>query len=350
MKNVLFVTIPTLFILVLILEGFFRFVIPASKFPQRYFDKETNILRYNKELDAQGLITLGKFSQEKFNWTINNYGWNSSIDYQQDKEQRKRIAIIGDSYIEAFQVNNEEHLSRTLDQLMGDSIQVYSFGMSGSPLSQYLHVARYVQQTFQPDLFVVSVVHNDFDESLQDKVLHSFYMSLKIDEDQQIQEVSPTEESASKLGFLKRSALLNYLLHNLKIRESFRDYFKSDNEQVANANIYVDQLDTNKILLATDYVVKKFKEEFPNTRVIFMMDASRGDIYNGELSTSSVAFLEDFLKNICQKHGIEYIALSDLFQENYNQKEKRFNSQYDYHWNKYAHDLIANYLSSYLSN
>jgi len=181
MKNFLFITIPTIVILLLILEGFFRFVIPASKFPIRYFDGQEKILRYNNKTDQNGTVTLGKLAEEKYNWTINNYGWNANIDYQ-EKKAADRIAIIGDSYIEAFQVSTENHLSRTLDQLMGDNTQVYSFGMSGSPLSHYLHMARYAYKTFKPDVFVISIAHNDFDESLREAVIRDSYMSLQIND------------------------------------------------------------------------------------------------------------------------------------------------------------------------
>jgi hypothetical protein len=36
----------------------------------------------------------------------------------------------------------------------------------GVPLSQYLQMARYVRIHFNPDIFVINVVHNDFAESL----------------------------------------------------------------------------------------------------------------------------------------------------------------------------------------
>lgn len=49
---------------------------------------------------------------------------------------------------------------------LGDRYEVYSFGFSGSPLSHYLQIARYVNHTVGPDVLVFSVVHNDFSESL----------------------------------------------------------------------------------------------------------------------------------------------------------------------------------------
>jgi len=143
--------------------------------------------------------------------------------------------------------------------------------------------------------------------------------------------------------------LVSYLFYNLKVRETIRELLQDSNEEnTANANIYVDQLDTEKIQLVVDYVLKKFKEEFPSTRIVFMMDAPRGDIYRGDVANSSVLFLESYIKEGCEKYEMEFISLTNYFEEDYRKNNKRFNSEYDYHWNKYAHDLIARHLHQHL--
>lgn len=351
MKNLFFITIPTMVILLLIFELFFRFFFPAAHYPIRYFDEEVGILKFNQEFGETGVVSLGKFGQEQYQWTINNHGWNSSIDYVHEKGEKTRIAIIGDSYIEAFQVNSKDHLSRKLDQLLGENIEVYSFGVSGSPLSQYLHMARYVEETYQPDVMIVNVVYNDFDESLHEWILRKSFMSLEIEEGKPIQEIAPVKDPINKLAFLKNSAFASYLLYNLKVRETFRDFLNSQKDRsTINANIYLDQLGNEKVYQGMDYVVEQFKQDFPNTKVVFMMDAPREDIYKGKLSDSNVLFLEHRFKESCTKNGLAFIPLSPLFEADYQTNAKKFNSPYDGHWNPYAHDLIANHLFDFLKN
>jgi hypothetical protein len=44
--------------------------------------------------------------------------------------------------------------------------RVYSFGAQFAPLSQYLSWVQYISQEYKPDVIVVNIVGNDFDESL----------------------------------------------------------------------------------------------------------------------------------------------------------------------------------------
>ena len=47
----------------------------------------------------------------------------------------------------------------------GVRAEVLRFGMDGAPLSQYLHMLRREVRAYQPDVVVVQLIHNDFDES-----------------------------------------------------------------------------------------------------------------------------------------------------------------------------------------
>ena len=58
----------------------------------------------------------------------------------------------------------DEDIERQL-RAKGHKAEVYQFGMDGAPLSQYLHVLRREVVKYQPDIVVVPLTHNDFDES-----------------------------------------------------------------------------------------------------------------------------------------------------------------------------------------
>lgn len=53
-----------------------------------------------------------------------------------------------------------------LAKTLAPDIRVYSFGLSGSSLSQYLAYAKYARDAFHPDGLVVVVTDNDYDETL----------------------------------------------------------------------------------------------------------------------------------------------------------------------------------------
>ena len=108
LKNILIISLPTLLLSLLFLELFFRFIIPAAEAPTPYMDPEYQILRYNPDENTSGTFAYGKFSTHRFKWNINNEGWNAPYDYYPKTENRQLIAVIGDSYIDARQVNYDE--------------------------------------------------------------------------------------------------------------------------------------------------------------------------------------------------------------------------------------------------
>ena len=156
LKQLAAITLPTLVVLFLLLEVVFRFVIPASNPPLGYFDDDTLMMRLDPA-SPEGLNTIGAFARQPAKWRVNSYGWNSPIDYAEARTPgKKRIAVIGDSYIEALQVDIDQSYPALLHQRLAGSAEVFAFGRSGASLSQYLHMSRYAAKTFDPDVLVLN--------------------------------------------------------------------------------------------------------------------------------------------------------------------------------------------------
>src|SRR5438093_3216647 len=150
-------------------ELVFRFVIPAASLPLLEYDRTYGVVRYQISGPRTGISTSGRWGGRPVRWRINNYGWNSAIDYAPaEKRGKPLIALIGDSYIDALQVNVGESVADELRRRLAGRRDVYSFGFSGAPLSQYLQMSRYVRKVFHPDVMVFNIVYNDFDECLRD--------------------------------------------------------------------------------------------------------------------------------------------------------------------------------------
>jgi len=115
----------------LVVELFFRFVLPASEWP-RGIILDSSIRRFDSQSFTEGEFTYGRYCQGRFSWSINNGRWNS-IYYYQSKLERDipMIAILGDSYIEGFYSNVDEHIDVYLTEAFEDSIEFYTFAMSG---------------------------------------------------------------------------------------------------------------------------------------------------------------------------------------------------------------------------
>jgi hypothetical protein len=179
-RNILLITLPLLVVLVLIGEVVFRFFLPACQLPAYCFDNRHGIMHLQP--NRTGIFTAGPKAEERRRWRTNNYGWNSEIDYTANAGlHQKLITIIGDSYIEGFSVNVSEGLPALIRKWAGKQVAVYSLGISGAPLSQYLNMARYVNEIFKPAVLVINVVHNDFDESLAPLARKAAFLQLAYD-------------------------------------------------------------------------------------------------------------------------------------------------------------------------
>jgi hypothetical protein len=354
-KNILFVTIPMLLVLFIVLEILSRIFFPGSDRPNVDYDEVNHIVKYGRENGTRGLFTIGNFAQQRGRWRVNNDGWNSPIDYFPAKKAGvKRIAVIGDSYIEAWQVDAEKKYPSLLDDSLGDKYEVYSFGVSASPLSQYLHVSRYVEKTYSPDIYIFNLVHNDFHESINGLAFTPFFMTIKMDNDSSFTEIQPVkpERSHNKIpggNILKQSSFFRYVYDNLKLKDKFisKDGSKEDEMNVKVADI-MDKKDSLRAIAG--YLLKKIKAELGNKEIIFIMDAPRTNIYNGDMEKSKVAWLNVMVAGYCKELNMPFIDLTPLMTEDYKKNGKHFESKYDNHWSEYGHQFVAGVLFNYFKN
>lgn len=349
LKNFVFITLPVLLLLFVLFEFvILRLFIPSCQLPFLIYDERESLLKFNPAEKKEGVYTLGPFARERASWSINQNGWNSALDYPEQKTAGvKRICIIGDSYVEALQVDVANHVSRKLQEILGNSYEVFSFGISGAPFSQYLHLSRYVSRHYHPDLIIFNLVHNDFDESLKQFKDTPSFLQLEINNGE-IHEVAPSKPHLHR--YLKKSAIVRYLIANLGVM-SFMQQRKAGKEKEFNANIDVEALNQRKaqVKAATNYLVEKIKEENPNAGILFVMDAPRQDIYTQRLQNSSVLWLNQMMSEICVQAKVDFLDLTNVFSANFEQHQKKFNSELDYHWDAYGHQVVAHALAEKIS-
>jgi hypothetical protein len=354
LTNILFVMFPTIIITLAFLELFFRFVIPATDPPMGYFDEENKMYCMSNRRE-RGVITIGKFAQIRARWRINNEHWNYPIDYH-PVEDKKLIAVIGDSYIEAFQVDVDKNYPYLLRKRLYPEYEVYAAGRSGAALSQYLHMSRYLNKRFDPDVLIFNIVHNDFAESIRELNPGTpYFMQLSIDDSGSITETTPSPNySFPQYKTWKRavykSALFRYLDWNLNVRQLRRSIMRvkagtyEDNIAPAEVRKYQDL-----IYKAADHLAKTIREENKDKRVIFIFDAPKSAIYENNLRESKLLWMHEMMDTICSANDIEYIDLAPLMDNAYQANKTRFNSEIDGHWNEHGHEFVAGVLFAYLT-
>lgn len=353
-KNLLFVTLPAMIVIFLVLEIISRLFFPGKDAPKMIYDENSHLVKYSREYGKTGIWSAGKFAQQRARWRINNDGWKSSRDFDSLRHDRiERIAIIGDSYIEAWQVDNDKAYPELLNDSLGSTYEVYRFGVSGQPLSQYLHIARYVDSVYRPDTYIFNLVHNDFHESINGLSHIPFYMTVRINEDSTISEIRPVKPENPKGrmpgGFLFRnSSLCRWVYYNLNMLENFKSK-RVDGKEIemgVGGNEIMRRKDS--LRMVTQYLLKKIKEELRDKQVIFVMDAPRWNIYSGDLATARLSWLNNMVGEVCKELELPFIDLTPYMEEDYKKNGKKFETGYDGHWNEYGHRFVANVVYNYL--
>jgi len=92
---------------------------------------------------------------------INKDGFLSDIEYDAT-DKRPLLVVVGDSYVEAIQVDWEESVQGYLHAALTPDIRVYAFGAAYASLAQYLSWAEFAHKSYAPDMLVVNIVGNDF--------------------------------------------------------------------------------------------------------------------------------------------------------------------------------------------
>jgi hypothetical protein len=95
----------------------------------------------------------------------NNFGYIHQEDYRPDSAT-PLLAVIGDSYVEAHAIEAGKNAAEILHSRLGGTGRVYSIGLSGAPLSQYLVFAEFAKNALHPNAMAFFIIGNDFDESL----------------------------------------------------------------------------------------------------------------------------------------------------------------------------------------
>jgi hypothetical protein len=326
----------------------FRFVLLPSDVPSnafvndlvRYAPNQSGTWRVRDEIAAP--------------YFINAQGWNSGIgDYVVERRPAvRRIAIVGDSMVEAMQVAYDHSMAERLSKEMGSrgvSVEVYRFGIAGAPLTQYLWMVEREVLAYRPDAIVVLLIHNDFDESfrfVQGRYTSSF-AKLRVSDGKVLGEIPPTPWEPTAADWIRRSASARYMYYRWQVRlEPIRELLLGP--AAAQSAKYEANIDVRSALgrlrdieATTDHVFGRLAEMGRRTgvRLLIAIDGVRFAIYQGE--RSEVLLLNRLAGELAQKHGLTFLDLHSAFGADWAANHKRFEFQSDGHWNEHGHAVAA---------
>ncbi|MFH1737555.1 MAG: hypothetical protein ABIH23_01015 [bacterium] len=332
-------------IALLLLEIFFRFMPIAEDFNTLPVNDENPTIRSQPN---QTLTWSRNWNFSIVNTIkINNYGFVNDHDYDPDATT-PLLAVVGDSYVEAVMVPFEETIQGRLWKEVEPDGRVYSFAISGAPLSQYLEFARFARKEFKPDGYVFVVVGNDFDESISKyKCAEGYHHFFETDDGYELRRVDYTPSFRGKI--LRSSALGIYLFANLQAPSRLnRLSFKRQKQQfVGNVKAKVSEqrlTDSKKAGVFFLDVLPQYTGVEPS-QVVFVLDGIRPPLYNPEelkkVEDSYWGQMRNFFVQEATSRGYEVIDMQPVFIESHENTGARFESPEDCHWNGTGHGVAA---------
>jgi hypothetical protein len=277
----------------------------------------------------------------------NNFGYNNISDYHPEKTT-PLLMVIGDSFVEAHQVHAGKSAAEILNLRLAGKGRVYSMGLSGSPLSQYLAFAEYSRNTFRPHAMAFVIILNDFDESLlkykSEPRLHYF------DESGRLRRVDYELSTAKQI--LRHSAFIRYAMLNLLVKRRI-EQIRGSFSRSAGAETYLDRTpdpmqrripDSKK---AVDYFLDQLPEKsgLDSKRVVFVLDAVRPAMYSpdtlAQAESGYHAQMRRYFEAQARARGYEVVDMQPVFISRHRRDNSRFEFPTDSHWNELANSFAA---------
>lgn len=334
----------------------FRFVLPGSDVPRnafidelvRYAPGQSGHWRVRDEIDAP--------------FSINGEGWNSPLPaYPRERKPGvRRLAFVGDSFVEALQVPFDRSFAEVAAEALGSAgpVETYRYGIAGAPMSQYVQMVEREVGQARPDTIVVLLVHNDFDESFVFKPgrYTSSFRKLVVENGKVTGELPPTPWHPGPVEILRRTATAGFFLYRWQVRpQAIAEAIlgpaqAAEGGYAANVEIGAVLAREADIRAATDHVVGRLKAlaQAAGARLQLVMDGDRAAIEAGRDGSPALR-LNAIAAAAAARHGVPFLDLHPVFAAEWAAEHKPFAFASDAHWNAYGHAVAGRAIAAALA-
>ncbi len=334
-------------VVVALLELVFRILPTSDSLMIQAVNENNPILHFKENRTVNKQIGFNFTHVNKKN--INNFGYATDREFlikdlQQNKKNKIAVAI-GDSFVEAVQVHNDDTFHALLDK-SNEDIDIYPIGVNGSPLSQYVAFYKYAERLFDPDIYIFTIVYNDFDQSwFKIKKAPGYHYFT---DEYELELINYKPSNLKELA--RKSAFVRYLYLDLQISvqiNRFKKIFKKDEKPKLKIQINDDYNIMRKELgiKAADIFMDHIKYLSEKKNVIIVLDGDRDSIYNGkkhrEIDSYITLWMERIIYKAKQIQSLHLIDMHPIFLANWQKNQRKFNWDYDGHWNELGHSVVS---------
>lgn len=322
---------------------------------------------YIRTIHKPNVETIRKTVEYESRMKTNSQGFVGEDFSLAKGENTYRIATLGDSFTEAFDVDLDKSysslLEKTLDSASGElDYQVYNFGVSGSASTHELLTYKHYASVYQPDIVIWQIyLGNDLADDL---LLRSNIESAG----------APTIEEA-RTGTLR--AFLSNNFHSPRFFLRQLEKISAIRDVLAKYNIISRQLDTYDAKRSYPFIydvfnvgedtiftenfpltcefVEQFKDETTknNSNLIVLLIPSKEEVIDEEWDKLLAQFPEmkgktwnrlqplERLRPCLEEKEVAYVDMYPIFKEIIDTGGERMYYSTDVHLNSYGHQLVA---------
>ncbi|MCF8367429.1 MAG: SGNH/GDSL hydrolase family protein [Bacteroidales bacterium] len=277
-------------------------------------------------------FSIGRFS---------DYGYLGPTYPPEKKNGIKRIALIGDSFVEGYQVFDRNHFRAIMEEELNkdhDSVEVLNFGRSGFDFADmYIYYERFVKK-FDPDISIFFLNKNDL-KCEQTDILTP---RLNINNDSLF--ISNKEIPQSYLSTFNTTKLLTQNIVLFQLMNSCR-------KLISSGQLYPKIFDKfYSILYKSDIVGSNHKLAYYIDEKSFLILKNIGKDKNTRniIVNTDPLGLQDFVIDSAYTNNLNYIDIRKILEP----QMELGNDPYYWestgkrgHWNNNSHNLIGSFLS-----
>lgn len=363
-----------------VLEIVFQLFVPVTDVPYYIWDP---VLGPRHPPHLEGRYIYGEQIDARFHF--NAQGWNHAHDYQTVKPSgTRRVCIVGDSMIEALQVDPGDSMFVHASRIMSKPdrpVQWYAFGVSGWGTTHETAAISHYLLEYQPDTVIVMFVQNDpMDSSPFVPPSPSDGPRYHFDENGDLRyEFPPYWQPSTFRRLMARSALVRYFA----IQKRILDRWRLRNRQIDqgaplrreaieagknHSGRIAKEKQQEKIWKLIEALLAECKRNCQQRGAQFAVtfrghykeiDAmARGEAYESPGAETDPYCMgprldemgREFVEPICRRLGIPYLDLTEALESNLASKGISHHFSDDVHYNAKAHRVVAEALSEWVES
>ncbi|MBO0330198.1 hypothetical protein [[Muricauda] lutisoli] len=314
MKKFLIKTALYTVLILIALELLVRALHLYTEDPPRFIDK------YGVEKrvpDHNGYAVTGNRNQNFSEFNINDFGFNSSREFNPTKEKFE-IALIGDSFIEGFHQDYYNSTGKKIENALVDTVEVYEYGYAGYDLANQMHLIHAYQDHFE--LIDEIIIYLNYESDLNRGVYEPNKQRIAMLRST----VFKIRDNIKLLAYGSKIGIVDPI-KNLITGKAFQDTEQG--------------YETNKIEIP-ERKEEEYLENFKSLISLYGFDKCKTTILLDSRKTS-----ESFLE-YCDGNNIKYLDFAPTFESS----KKPVTLIYDHHWNNHGRELIATVISDYMKS